>query len=121
MEGVGSERGWGGGNLSTSVLSLYAAITKPQVGPCTNLSPLGKAACRYVSRLWLFNTRARGNTLSPLSDSVTLTNGANIDSGGTKKQVAQHVKQKRQLFMLPRVSYRILRYKNVCRHPVLMA
>lgn len=95
---------WGEENPSTSVLSLYAAITKPQVGPCTNLSLLGKAACRNVSRLWLFNMRARGNTLSPLSDSTVSQGHTNIDSGGTKKQVAQHVNQGRQLPILQQIQ-----------------
>lgn len=63
--------------------------TKPQAWPCTNLSPLGKAARGNVSRPWVFNARTRGNSLSPRSDSSVRQGQTNIDGGGTHKQVAQ--------------------------------
>lgn len=81
----------GGENDSKHICPQFVCSynTKPQAWPCTNLSPLGKAACGNVSRPWVFNARTRGNSLSPRSDNNVRQGHTNISGGGMSKQVAQ--------------------------------
>lgn len=82
----GEEEEGGSENDSKHICPQFVCSynTKPQAWPCTNLSPLGKAACGNVSRPWVFNVRTRGNSLSPRGDSNVRQGHTSIDN----KQVA---------------------------------
>lgn len=81
----------GGENDSKHICPQFVCSynTKPQAWSCTNLSPLGKAACGNVSRPWVFNARTHGNSLSPCSDNNVRQGHTTISGGGMSKQVAQ--------------------------------